>query len=36
MNYPIHVYDNDDYGFCLLLTLFNQFSDDFYDDEYDF
>ena len=36
MNYPIHVYDVDDYVLCLLLTLFIYSSDDFYDDEYKF
>jgi hypothetical protein len=35
-SYLIHVYAINDYGLCLLLTLFMHFSDDFYDDEYNF
>ena len=36
MNYLIHVYVIDDYVLCQLFTLFMHYSDDFYDDEYDF
>jgi hypothetical protein len=35
-NYPIHVYDIDDYVLCRLFTLCLHSSDDFYDDEYNF
>jgi hypothetical protein len=35
-SYLIHVYAINDYGLCLLLTLFMHSSDDFYDDECDF